>query len=71
MSQPASLMENDPFDDTNILDLSVPQSANTFSRIIGTDPSPATASLIIKGKCKRPTVTYNSNYYLEKPPPDG
>jgi len=71
MSQPASLMENDPFDDTNILDLSVPQSANAFSRIIGTDPSPATASLIIKDKCKRPTVTYNSNYHPEKPPPDG
>ena len=45
MSQPASLVENDPFDDTNILDLSVPQSANAFSRIMGTDPGPATAHL--------------------------
>ena len=32
MSQPASLVENDPFDDTNILDLSVPQSANVTTQ---------------------------------------
>ena len=67
MSQPASLMENDPFTDTNTPEPSVPQSANAFSRIMGTDTG--TASLIAKDKCQRLLVTYNNNYYLEKPPP--